>query len=193
MRFFWLLGVIAVLVIILITTGCNGGKGSKSKDFSEPNTPVEKLTKDEIRSTFDYKNAEAELAAKEKTLKWLSWFRGMMVFGIFGCGVASILGQSKYGIPGAILCAIMFGIAVALNDYWELIGFVSLGLGVAVGGFAVWRHRKTLFTTQNALSQVVSGVEALKAVVPSATVNSAMKTLQSAETTKLVKKIKETL
>jgi hypothetical protein len=191
MRYFLLLGVIAILLIIVSCSDV--GKASKPAEYSEPNVPVTQITPAEVKATFDYKNAEAELKAKEKTLQWLSWFRGMMVLGIFGCGVASILGQSKYGIPGAILCAIMFGIAVALNDYWELIGFVSLGLGVAVGGFALYQHRKELFTTQTALTEVVQGVEAAKAVCSKVAINSALGTLQSAATTKLVSAIKEAL
>ena len=186
-------GVLLTLFIIALcfTGGCNE---AIKKPYDEPNKPVIELTHEEIVTTFDYKDAAAELQAKIDTLKYVSWFQKLALIGIAGSIFACFIGLAKWGVPALVTCLLCFGIGTALNEYWELIGFVCLGLGVVVCGVAIYVHRREFFATKTALKEVVVGVEAAKTTtdIKNLIVDN-QKAAQSAATTSLVDRIREAL
>ena len=190
-----LLTVIVIYLMIfwsiLLFGGCNE---ANSKPYDEPNKPVTELTHEEIVTTFDYKDAAAELQAKIDTLKYVSWFQKLALIGIAGSIFACFIGLAKWGVPALVTCLLCFGIGTALNEYWELIGFVCLGLGVVVCGVAIYVHRREFFATKTALKEVVVGVEAAKTTtdIKNLIVDN-QKAAQSPATTSLVDRIREAL
>ena len=151
-----------LLGIIFVLSGCNE---AAKKPYSDPNKPVYTLTEEEVNTIFDYKNAEADLAAKEKVLADLRAFRIQMVWAVLGAGALAIFLSPKIGISLVVLFGAMIGFAEALMKYSVEIGWASMGLGALMLAYVLWINRKKLFFAEKVVTAVVAGNEAFKETV----------------------------
>jgi len=152
-----------LLGIIFVLSGCNE---AAKKPYSDPNKPVYTLTEEEVNTIFDYKNAEADLAAKEKVLADLRAFRIQMVWAVLGAGALAIFLSPKIGISLVVLFGAMIGFAEALMKYSVEIGWASMGLGALMLAYVLWINRKKLFFAEKVVTAVVAGNEKFKAATP---------------------------
>lgn len=185
--FMLILAILCTIVIVILITGCNN---QSQKPYSDPNVDVYTLTGEQIDTIFDYKNSEAELAAKEKALADLRAFRIQMLWAVLGAGVLAIFWKPTIGIPLAVLCAFMMGFAQALMTYSVYIGWVSMGLSVLMVGYVIWLKHDELFAMTKkasvatvALKEVVTGVENAK--------SGATVTIQTGDNQGMIKSVKD--
>lgn len=190
-------------LLLILPAGCNE---AKKKLYSDPNIAVQDLTLGQRDNVIAYKNAEIELAAKEKVLADLRAFRIQMLWLVLGAGVIAIFWKPAIGIPLAVLFGAMIGFAQALMDYSLYIGWASMGLGALMVSYVIWLKHDALFLTGKALKEVVDGNQLFKKIIEGTapvneggkymtveTFKSAQKDVQSPITTKLVSAIRKGL
>lgn len=193
--------VIAGLLLLcgLWLAGC---KDSNTRDYSDPNIAVQDLTLSQRDNVIAYKNAQIELANKEKALADLRAFRIQMLWAVLGAGAIAIFWKPAIGIPLALLFSFMISYAEALTKYNIEIGWVSMGLGALMVGYVIWLNHDKLFVTAKALKEVVTGNEDAKkttvitGIVPTFVedvIRETQKAVQSPATTKLVSAIRAEL